>query len=83
VKVGATGKQDGTGDETVTSSSHAAGGRAGQVVLRPQHPINGIKVFAATMFEQRRCLGEVVTDWLAAHRDLLIVDVTVTQSSDA
>jgi hypothetical protein len=35
------------------------------------------------MFAQREILGETVTHWLAEHPDLDIVDVVVTQSSDA
>jgi hypothetical protein len=35
------------------------------------------------MFEQRKSLGEQITDWIAAHSDLVLVDATVTQSSDA
>jgi hypothetical protein len=32
---------------------------------------------------QRANLGEVVTAWIAAHPNIKIVDVTVTQSSDS
>ncbi len=42
-----------------------------------------MKVFTATMHNQRAILGEVVTEWIAAHRALEIVATTVTQSSDA
>lgn len=28
---------------------------------------NGVKVFSATMVEQRLRLGETVTEWIAAH----------------
>ncbi len=53
------------------------------VVLRPGHRITGMKVFAATMHEHRARLGETVTDWIAAHPELAIIDITITQSSDA
>jgi hypothetical protein len=43
----------------------------------------GIKVFWATMFAQRAKLGETVTEWLAAHPEIELVDMVVTQSSDA
>ena len=44
---------------------------------------NGVKVFVATMFRQRDQLGETVTAWLAEHPGLRVIDVVVTQSSDA
>jgi len=44
---------------------------------------NGVKVFSATMFAARERLGETVTQWLAEHPDLDVVDLVVTQSSDA
>ncbi|HUJ63709.1 MAG TPA: hypothetical protein VLX92_34655 [Kofleriaceae bacterium] len=45
--------------------------------------LTGVKVFSATLAEQRARLGDVVTDWLAARGSLTILDVVVTQSSDA
>jgi hypothetical protein len=42
----------------------------------------GVKVFSATVARDRDELGERVTEWLAANRALVIVDVAVTQSSD-
>jgi hypothetical protein len=50
---------------------------------RPRTAFNGVKVFAATMFKDRERLGERVTHWLAEHPELEIVDMKVTQSSDA
>lgn len=44
---------------------------------------NGVKVFSATMVAQRGALGGVVTDWIQANPQLEIVDLVVTQSSDA
>ncbi len=44
---------------------------------------NGVKVFSATMFAQREQLGELVTEWMAANRQFTIIDIVVTQSSDA
>lgn len=44
---------------------------------------NGLKVFSATMYEPRQRLGETVTEWIAAHPDLTIVDIVQTQSSDS
>ncbi len=43
---------------------------------------NGVKVFSATMAQERDQLGEKITQWLDAHRNVKIVDKIVTQSSD-
>ena len=43
---------------------------------------NGVKIFSATMAQERERLGEKVTDWLAHHPRARIVDKIVTQSSD-
>ena len=43
---------------------------------------NGVKVFSATMLQDRERLGDKITDWLRAHPRYRIVDVVVTQSSD-
>lgn len=43
---------------------------------------NGVRVFSATMAQARDQLGEKVTQWLAAHPNLEVVDKIVTQSSD-
>lgn len=44
--------------------------------------IDGVKVFSATMINDRQQLGDVVTDWIHRNR-VEIVDLSVTQSSDA
>lgn len=44
---------------------------------------NGVKVFSATMVADRARLGETVTAWIDAHPTYEIVDIVVTQSSDA
>jgi hypothetical protein len=49
----------------------------------PRSAFNGVKVFAATMFKDRERLGERVTQWRAEHPELEVVDLKVTQSSDA
>jgi hypothetical protein len=46
------------------------------------NPFNGVKVFSATMAQERDQLGEKITQWLAAHPGVEIVDKIVTQSSD-
>ncbi|MGH9884509.1 MAG: hypothetical protein ACREBE_03215 [bacterium] len=50
---------------------------------RPRGAFNGVKVFSATKFAERDRLGDVVTHWLAEHPELDVVDLKVTQSSDA
>ncbi|HSN27211.1 MAG TPA: hypothetical protein VLT45_13035, partial [Kofleriaceae bacterium] len=44
---------------------------------------NAVKVFSATMFQDRERLGDKVSDWIASHPESKIADVVVTQSSDA
>ncbi len=43
---------------------------------------NGVKVFSATMAQERDHLGEKVTVWLRENPRAQIVDTIVTQSSD-
>jgi hypothetical protein len=43
---------------------------------------NGVKVFSATMAQERDQLGEKITTWLAANPGVQVVDKIVTQSSD-
>lgn len=44
---------------------------------------NGVKVFSATMFGDRERLGDTVSGWISAHPHVDVVDMVVTQSSDA
>lgn len=44
---------------------------------------NGVKVFSATMVAERDNLGEKVTNWLANRPEVKLVDIVVSQSSDA
>jgi hypothetical protein len=46
-------------------------------------PFNGVKVFSATMFADRERLGDKVTDWIKTHPRCAVVELVVTQSSDA
>ena len=59
------------------------GHASGQVVVRPDLIFNGVKIFSATMFQQRDQLGEVVTAWIAANPTKKVTEFVVTQSSDA
>lgn len=47
-----------------------------------QQKFEGVKVFSATMRDQRADLGDVITKWIADHPQYEIVDKVVTQSSD-
>lgn len=46
-------------------------------------PFDSVKVFSATMAEDRRFLGEKVSAWLQAMRGIEIHEIEVKQSSDA
>lgn len=54
----------------------------GRLVLRPG-TFTGLKVFAATMAQERHDLGEKVTAWMTAHPELEVTEIVVTQSSDS
>lgn len=41
-----------------------------------------VKVFSATKARERGQLGDVITDWLIKHSDMVVVDQKVLQSSD-
>jgi hypothetical protein len=56
---------------------------SGQVVVRPDQIFNGVKVFSATMFQQRDQLGDRVTEWMAANPSKQVTEFVVSQSSDA
>lgn len=56
---------------------------AGRLVFRSDLRFNGVKVFSATMFAEREGLGEKVTAWIAGNPQLKLVEISVTQSSDA
>ena len=47
-----------------------------------KNKFNGVKVFSATMAQERDQLGEKLTAWIADHPSAKIVDRIVTQSSD-
>ena len=47
-----------------------------------RNKFNGVKIFSATMAQEREALGEKVTRWLESHEHARIVDKIVTQSSD-
>jgi len=44
---------------------------------------DAVKVFSATMQPGREAMGEQMTSWLASNPSVSVVDVSVTQSSDA
>lgn len=55
---------------------------SGELVLRAD-PFNGVKVFSATMVNDRTLLGEKVTEWMVSHPSCKVTQLVVTQSSDA
>lgn len=44
--------------------------------------ITGCKVFSATKARDRAELGDRINEWLAANRNIKVVDTVITQSSD-
>lgn len=54
----------------------------GKSIDKEQRRFNGVKVFAATMANERERLGDRVSDWIQTHPEAKIVDAIVTQSSD-
>ena len=50
--------------------------------MSEQNQFNGVKIFSATMAQERDQLGEKISQWLAEHPQLRVVDTVVTQSSD-
>jgi hypothetical protein len=53
------------------------------VLLRPQTPFNGVKVFTASQHFPRNGLGERITEWLASHPRAVPLEFVVRQSSDS
>jgi len=54
----------------------------GQTSFGPDRDFNGVKVFTATMMNQRDRLGDTITDWMHKNSHCEIRDAVVTQSSD-
>jgi hypothetical protein len=49
---------------------------------KPLPRFNGVKVFSATMAQERENLGDRITEWLRTRPHVEVVDTVVTQSSD-
>lgn len=47
-----------------------------------RNTFNGVKIFSATMAQERDRLGDRITEWIRQHPNYDIVDTVVTQSSD-
>jgi hypothetical protein len=43
----------------------------------------GVKVFSATLADERAHIGEKIADWLRKNPHLEVIDQIVTQSSDS
>jgi hypothetical protein len=50
--------------------------------IEKKNRFNGVKIFSATMAQERDRLGERITEWLREHPSHEVVDTVVTQSSD-
>jgi len=69
-------------DGGLLSEGMTAQAASGRIVLRPHIPFNGVKVFSATMFQDRQLLGEKITSWIAENPLNELIEIDVTQSSD-
>lgn len=67
---------------TSTSTTSTSGASSGASGAPDKNRFNGVKVFSATMAQERDQLGEKVTAWLGERPELQVVDTIVTQSSD-
>lgn len=61
----------------------SSGASVGNLVITRDVVFDGVKVFSATMADARARLGELVTDWLAHHRQYQVTEFVVAQSSDS
>ena len=52
------------------------------IVRFEKRDFNSVKVFSATMMNDRGKLGDVVTDWIQSNPSFQITEIFVTQSSD-
>jgi hypothetical protein len=58
------------------------GSGKGRVKFGERGEFNSVKVFSATMMQDREHLGDVVTAWIQAHPAVEVTEIIVTQSSD-
>lgn len=49
---------------------------------KPENRFNGVKIFSATMAQDRDHLGEKITQWIRENPQCRVVDTIVKQSSD-
>jgi hypothetical protein len=56
---------------------------SGSVVVAPGTRFDGLKVFSATVMQDRLALGESVTAWIAWHPQYRVTEFVVAQSSDS
>jgi hypothetical protein len=55
---------------------------SGQATFGSDRAFNGVKVFSATMVNDRDRLGERITEWLDRNPGIEVREMVVTQSSD-
>lgn len=61
------------------SGSSSSTGRA---KFGDSQKFNSVKVFSATMMNDRSKLGDTVTEWMRSNPSFVICEIIVTQSSD-
>jgi hypothetical protein len=59
-----------------------SGSSTGRVKFGDSPEFNSVKVFSATMMNDRSKLGDTITDWIRANPSYQIKEIIVTQSSD-
>ena len=59
-----------------------SGSSTGRAKFGDSKEFNSVKVFSATMMNDRSKLGDTVTDWIKATPPFEIREIIVTQSSD-
>ena len=58
------------------------GHAVGDCAKTSANSFNGVKIFSATMAQERDRLGERITAWIRENPTFEIIDTVVTQSSD-
>ena len=59
-----------------------SGSGTGKVSFGEERAFNSVKVFSATMMNDRAKLGDTVTEWIQKNPHHNISEIIVTQSSD-
>lgn len=54
----------------------------GSIQFGDNREFNGVKIFSATMLNEREHLGDKITDWIERNPRCQVREIVVTQSSD-